>query len=103
MLDFANYHPGNSNIFKAKFNQDYTHSSIKAVSYVSAGSQIVNNIGFSNANYLMYHGLSFHDNDNDCYLVTLSFSERQDDNLRFQRKQYFSRYFLYDKNDSDEM
>jgi hypothetical protein len=103
MLDLSNYHPGNTNILRAKFNKEYTHSSIKSTSYISAGSQILVNIGFSNINYLMYHGLSFHDNDNDCYLLTLSFSERQDDNLRVQRSQYFSKYFLYDKNDSDEM
>lgn len=106
MLDFANYKEYSENpsrVFRAKFNSEYTTTQIKTMQEVGANSEIFENLGYSNDNYLLYHGFVLPENSHDCYSVTLSFSERQDDNLKEQRKAFFSKYFLFDKTNSDEI
>lgn len=106
MLDFANYKESTQNptkILRAKFDESYTTTEIKAMEDVGANSQIFENLGYSNDNYLLYHGIVLKDNSHDCYSLSLSFSERQDDSLREQRRTFFGKYFLYDKSNSDEI
>ncbi len=102
MLDFENFDT-QQEVFKAKFDESYQKSEIKARSSVKADEQIFRNIGFNNENYLLYHGIVLKDNPQDCYSLSLSFSERKDDNLKTNRAQFFARYFLFDKTGSDQM
>jgi len=106
MLDFANYAESKENptrVFRAKFNEEYTQTSIKSQANVEKGAELFENLGYSNENYLLYHGLAFKDNTHDCFIISLSFSGKQDDNLKEIRKTFFARYFLYDKNNDDSM
>lgn len=51
---------------------------------------------------LIYYGTTIENNEeNDCFSLSLTFSERKDDNLASQRSQFFSKYFLYDRNHFD--
>ena len=102
MLDFENYDT-NQAVFKAKFDEGYKVSEIRARSSVRADEQIFRNIGFNNENYLLYHGIALKDNPQDCYSLSLSFSERKDDSLKTNRAQFFARYFLFYKTGSVQM
>jgi hypothetical protein len=103
MLDFANYREVTEKALRLKFDEAYQTTQIKADSLISKDSQVFVNLGMSNENYLLYHGIALRDNSHDCYSVSLSFSERQDDELKANRKEFFAKYFLYDKNDIDQM
>jgi len=106
MLDFANYaenEQDKNKIFRAKFNEDYTKSEVKAMKNFIRDHDVYESLGYNNDNYLIYHGIALKENFHDCYSISLTFSERQDDNLREKRITYFSKYFLYDKNDIDQM
>jgi hypothetical protein len=51
---------------------------------------------------LIYYGTTLENNEeNDCYSLSLTFTERKDDNLASQRSQFFSKYFLFDRNHFD--
>lgn len=102
MLDFANFETS-SPVVKLKFDEAYKNSEILASRNYRPEEQIFRNIGFTNENYLLYHGIVFKDNPQDCYSLTLSFSERKDDNLKLNRARFFSKYFLFDKNQEDVM
>jgi hypothetical protein len=106
MLDFVNYAENSQSperLFRPRFNEAYTTTEVKANSLVREGDEIFENLGYNNDNYLLYHGIVLRDNSYDCYSMSLSFTERQDDNLRETRKTFFGRYFLYDKNNLDLM
>jgi hypothetical protein len=106
MLDLANYRESTKNpskLFKPRFNPDTHIAEIKAIDYSAQDFQVWTNPGLNSDHYLIYHGFVLDPNVHDCYSLTLSFSERNDDDLRFKRKQFFSKYFLFDHNDNDEM
>jgi hypothetical protein len=106
MVDFANYKENPKNplrIFKAKFDETYTTTDIKAGYDVKKGDQLFEDLGYTNDNYLVHHGIALEDNYHDCYSIQLSFSERHDDNLNEMRKEFFGHFFLYDKNHIDVM
>ena len=104
MLDFANYQENTEKAFRAKFEEGNPESTlIKSDSSITKGSQVFLNLGYSNQNYLLYHGIALKDNSHDCYAITATFTERQEDELREQRKNFFAKYFLFDKNEIDQM
>ena len=102
MLDFANFDP-TLPVFKGKFDETYSKSEIKTTSSIREDTQIFRNIGFNNENYLLYHGLALKNNQQECFSLSLTFSERKDDSLKTNRASFFAKYFLYDKNDADLM
>jgi hypothetical protein len=106
MLDFANYQEDEENptrTFRPKFDEGYSKTDIKTQGNYAKDKQVFENIGYSGDNYLLYHGISLPNNGHDCYSTSLTFSEKQEDNLREYRKAFFARYFLFDKNDIDQM
>ncbi len=102
MLDFANFDTKDP-VLKPKFDEAYEKSEIKASVSHRQDDEIFRNIGFNNENYLIYHGLALSDNAQDCYSLSLSFSDRKDDSLKKNRAAFFAKYFLYDKNEYDFM
>jgi hypothetical protein len=102
MLDFANFET-TLPVFKSKFEDTYSKTELKTVSSIKEEAEIFRNVGFNNENYLLYHGIALQNNQQECYSLSLSFTERKDDNLKSNRAAFFAKYFLYDKNDSDLM
>ena len=106
MVDFANFreNPENpSKVFRANFDPSYSRTVITSPSDIKKDEQVYVNIGFNSDNYLLYHGFVLKDNSHDCYSVSLSFSEKNDDPLKDHKRAFFGRYFLYDKNTVDLM
>jgi hypothetical protein len=107
MLDFANYkeNPQNpSRTLKPKFtNEANTYTEIKAIADFTKGEQLFENPGYNGDHLLLYHGISLPDSYSNCYSMSLTFSERQDDPLKTRRKEFFSKYFLFDRNHIDMM
>jgi hypothetical protein len=106
MYDFAGFKESTrqpAKLSKAKFEENSNSTNIDAIDNFKAGEEVFVNLGFSNDNYLLYHGVNVEPNSHDCFSVTATFSERQDDMLRATRKQFFSKFFLFDKNEVDEM
>jgi hypothetical protein len=106
MYDFAGFkessrQPGKLSKFKFEENSNTTH--IHALDEVKAGGLVYSDLGYNNDNYLIYQGVNLDPNSHDCFSIIASFSQRQDDELKIKRKEFFSKFFLFDKNDVDEM
>jgi hypothetical protein len=105
MLDLANYRESTKNplkVNKPRFNPETKVAEIKAIDYFAENFQVFINPGLNSDHYLIYHGFVLDPNVHDCYSLTLSFMDRDDD-LKYKRKEFFSKYFLFDSNDTDEM
>lgn len=74
-----------------------------AISDFSKGEQIYDNLGLSNDIYVVYHGIVLKNNFNDCYNLQATFSERKEDNLLNKRKDFFQKFFMFDKTHIDLM
>lgn len=106
MYDLANIKESTqkpSMLSKNKFQENSNSTSIHALDSIKAGEEVFVNLGYNNDNYLLYHGLNVEPNSHDCFSIIVSFSERQDDPLKVSRKKFFSKFFLFDKNEIDEM
>jgi len=107
MLDFANFGENQktypTKLFRPKFNEEYITTEIKAENNFARGSQILVNPGQTGDQYLLHHGISIPNSKSNCYSLSLSFSDRQDDPLKDIRKEFFSSYFLFDQNHFDMM
>jgi len=95
MLDFANYkeEPKNPNkILKPSFNEE-GKADITAQSAVKKGSQVFVNNGMNGDNLLRFHGVSLENNSHNCYSISFTFSEREDE-LKDNRKAFFGKFFF---------
>jgi hypothetical protein len=106
MLDIANFKESTKNplkLNKNKFEPETNTAEIKAIDFYSQNFQVYVNPGLNSDHYLIYHGFVLDPNVHDCYSLSLSFSDKSDDDLRDKRKQFFAKYFLFDSNENDEM
>lgn len=62
---------------------------------------VVENINFPNDKLLMSYGQVVRNHSNDCFTVSVAFSMNTDDALHEVRRDFFSKYFLYDQNHHD--
>ena len=99
LLDFFRFSASNNELIKQTENQNV---SIKVNFDIKKGEEIMYNPKLSSDHLLMYYGIVLENNeDNDCYSISLTFSERKDDSLASKRSAFFSKYFLYDSNHFD--
>lgn len=85
-----------------KLNEETKVISVTSDKQISKGQELKVNPKLSGDNLLIHHGLSLDNNEeNDCYSLTLTFSERKDDKLGAERSKFFSKYFLFDSNHFD--
>ena len=106
MYDIADFRESKhdpSKVTKLKFSENTNHTIVTAIDDFKKDQEIFENVGLNSDYYLLYQGVVVEPNSNDCYSITLSFSERKDDELKYKRRDFFSKYFLYDSNESDEM
>ena len=73
------------------------HSTSNALTDFTKNSQLYDNLGLSNDVYLVHHGLVLENNFNDCYNLQLTFSERKEDSLIDKRKEFFQKFFMFDR------
>lgn len=64
-------------------------------------SLIVDNIGFSNEKLVMSYGQFIQEYSKDCFTLRVSFTGIKDDHLADKRKEFFSKYFLFEENHHD--
>ncbi len=105
MFDFANYKVNSDNpneVLRAKFD-DNSNVEIKSTENVPANGEIFVNPGVKSDNYLMHHGIVLPNNNQDCYMAHMSFSQKAEDQLKEMRKYYFGHFFLFDNKHNDEM
>lgn len=74
---------------------------IPAQSKFAKGSLIVDNIGFSNEKLVMSYGQFIQGLSKDCFTLSVSFTGIKEDTLAYKRKEFFSKYFLFDQNHHD--
>ncbi len=106
MYDFAGFKEStkqSSTLDKIKFEENSNSTNIHSMDDFKAGEEVFVNLGFNSDNYLLYQGTIVDPNSHDCFSIISSFSERQDDALKSKRKEFFSKFFLFDKNEVDEM
>ena len=106
MYDFAGFKESTrqpAKLSKNKFDETTNSTNIHTIDDTKAGEEVFVNLGYNNDNYLLYQGTTLDPNSHDCFSIIASFSERQDDELRVKRKEFFSKFFLFDKNEVDEM
>ena len=104
MLDFANYKENSNNpdkVFQANFSGKSTQ--IKAGDNLNKNEQLFESFKYSNDYLLVHHGMTLENNYHDCFLLNMGFTNRQDDSLRNERKNFFAKFFLYDSNHLDTM
>jgi hypothetical protein len=104
MLDFANYRENPVNptkVLKPEFDKDNTE--IKALYDIKKSEQVYVDLGSSNNDLLLHHGITLENNYHDCYLLTLGFTSIHEDPLKNERKKFFAKFFLYDSNEVDLM
>jgi hypothetical protein len=80
-------------------NNNYSFSlSVSLVNYkLKAGNEVKRNPNKNGVNLLIHYGIALQNNDrNDCYLLTLAFSNRKDDSLIQHRIKFFSKYEMFD-------
>lgn len=75
----------------------------RAISDFLVGEEVFDNLGLSNDNYLVYQGIILENNFHDCYNLQVTFSERKEDNLMNKRKDFFQKFFMFDKSHVDLM
>lgn len=75
----------------------------KSLSDFSKGEEVYDNLGLSNDVYLVYQGLVLENNFHDCYNLQVTFTERKEDNLMNKRKEFFQKFFMFDKTHIDLM
>lgn len=105
MLDFHNFRQDETTSqrqLKAKFDEN-KQTEIKTNDKYAIGQQVFENLGLNSDNLLLYHGLVLQDNPNDCFSLSVSFAEKNDDQLKEERKVFFGRYFMFDRNYLDMM
>ena len=104
MLNFINVKQHKTNLEKT-FLHKKTANSIEFYTMESAlaGKEILGNFGKNNEDLLMYKQVFLPNNHNDCLLLSLSFTDRKDDALAERKKEFFQKYFLFDKNHFDIM
>jgi hypothetical protein len=101
MLDFARFKEIQEKN-KNKFDEN-KKADIKANENYNKGQEVYYNLGASNNDHLIYHGITLENNPNDCYNIFLSFTDNTDDDLKDKRKEFFSKFFMYDSNHQDLM
>jgi len=104
MLDFANYRENTVNptkIFNPKFSND--DANINSLYDLKKDDQIFIGLNISNDALLLHHGITLENNYYDCYLLNIGFTSRHEDPLKIERKNFFSKFFLYDSNHVDQM
>lgn len=105
MLDLVDIKENSKNptkIQKITVSQDQLVEA-KAISDFSQGEEVYDNLGLSNDIYLVYHGIVLESNFYDCYNLQLTFTERKEDNLINKRKDFFQKFFMFDKTHIDLM
>jgi len=104
MLDFINCkdNPKNpSKIQKIVLNAETNHSESKAMADFAKDSQVFDSYGYNNDILLTYQGFALEDGYFDCYSFSATFSERKDDNLISKRKDFFQKFFMFDRTHID--
>lgn len=105
MLDFIHFDENRINpgkYFKPTFTEN-SFVDFKSINNYKKDDQVFTKLPQNNEYFLIYHGEVVEDNEHDCYSLTLSFTEKQGDALSEKRKQFFQKFFLYDKNEFDLM
>lgn len=105
MLDFLLIGENPQNPTKIQKISLFDSQIIKAVAIAdfSKGDMIYDNLGLSNDILMVYHGTVLENNSFDCYNLQLTFTERREDNLILKRKDFFQKFFMFDKNHIDLM
>jgi len=104
MLDLVNFKSNEkyNRKFKANFrNENYTD--ITAEIDYTANDEIFKNPGLNGDRLLIYHGLVLKDNIFDCFSFSATFTEKKEDMLTNQRKDFFAKFFMYDRSHQDLM
>ncbi len=104
MLDFANYKENETDPHKV-LAPIFTDNSaeIKSGAHYTKDQEIFESLKYSNDNYLVYHGIVLENNYHDCYSVALNFLNNREDKLKEKRREFFSRFFLYDDQEQNTM
>lgn len=106
MYDFVTYgintskpeKVGGSELKYDPFNIDF-----KALVSYKAGDPIIENPKLPNSRLLLSYGQVIKNSSNDCFSLTLSFSNRSEDSISKKRIDFFSKYFLFDQSHYDVM
>lgn len=101
MLDSFRFEVSDFKLEKS-FNSETYNVEVRVNKGISKNQEVKVNPNLSGDNLLMYHGITLENNeDNDCYSLSLTFTERKEDPLISKRSKFFGKYFLYDRNHFD--
>jgi hypothetical protein len=105
MIDFVSIRENPRNPSKIqKINVDNNlRLEARAIVDFSKGEEVYDNLGLSNDLYLIYHGVVLENNFHDCYSIQVTFTERKEDSLMNKRKDFFQKFFMFDKAHIDLM
>ena len=85
-----------------KLNEETKIVDVTSNKQITKGQELKVNPKITGDNLLIHHGLSLDNNEeNDCYSLTFTFSDRKDDKLASERSKFYSKYFLFDSNHFD--
>jgi hypothetical protein len=104
MLDFVAIRENVDNPTKTqKISINNNDAQATAIADFAKGEEVYDNLGLSNDIYVVYHGIVLENNFHDCYNLQVTFSERKEDNLIEKRKNFFQKFFMFDKTHVDLM